>query len=143
MRVTVEAPTVSHANVFAGILNATALILGCLANGCLLRTEGVAVVPPVVETVPPTQVVLALPATATPLGNVSVSGAVRVAGVVPALLKVMVRVELPPTPMAAGLKALPSVGATSPGALTVKVATAGAALLPLLVTKAPMGSELM
>ena len=28
-----------------------------------------------VETVPPTQVVLALPATATPLGNVSVSGA--------------------------------------------------------------------
>ena len=99
--------------------------------------------PPVVETVPPTQVVLALPATATPLGNVSVSGAVRVAGVVPTLLKVMVRVELPPILMVDGLKALPSVGATSAGAFTVKVATAGAALLPLLVTKAPMASELM
>jgi len=100
-------------------------------------------VPPVVETVPPTQVVLALPATATPLGSVSVSGAVRVAGVVPTLLKVMVRVELPPILMVDGLKALPSVGATSAGALTVKVATAGAALLPLLVTKVPMASELM
>ena len=99
--------------------------------------------PPVVETVPPTQVVLAPLATATPLGNKSVSGAVRVAGVVPTLLRVMVRVELPPILMVDGLKALPSVGATSAGALTVKVATAGAALLPLLVTKAPMASELM
>jgi hypothetical protein len=48
-----------------------------------------------VEAVPP-QVVLALPETTTPLGNVSVSGAFRVAAVVLALLKVIVRVEVPP-----------------------------------------------
>jgi hypothetical protein len=143
VRVTVEVPTVSHANVFAGILNATGLILGCLVSGCTLRAVCFAVEPPVVDTVPPTQVVLALPETTTPVGNVSVSGAVRVAGVVPTLLKVMVRVELPPILMVDGLKLLPSVGATSAGALTVKVATAGAALLPLLVTKAPTANELM
>ena len=45
--------------------------------------------------------------------------------------------------MVAGLKVLPSVGATMiTGVLTVKVATAGAALLPLLVCKAPAASEL-
>jgi len=142
VRVTVEVPT-GHANAFAGILNATGLILGCRVSGCTLKAAGVAVEPPVVEAVPPTQVVLALPETTTPLGNVSVSGAVRVAGAVPALLKVMVRVDLPPILMVDGLKALPSVGATSAGELTVKVATAGAALLPLLVTKLPASSELM
>jgi hypothetical protein len=94
-----------------------------------------------VEAVPPAQVVLALPETTTPLGNVSVSGAFRVAAVVPPLLKVIVRVEVPPAAMVAGLKALPRV--TEEGAETVKVATAGAALVPLLVTKAPMASELM
>jgi hypothetical protein len=48
-----------------------------------------------VEVVPP-QVLLALPEATTPLGNVSVSGAVSRAGVVPALLKVIVRTETPP-----------------------------------------------
>ena len=43
--------------------------------------------------------------------------------------------------MVAGLKALPRVGAVA-GWGTVKVATAGAALLPLLVCKAPAASEL-
>jgi hypothetical protein len=95
-----------------------------------------------VETVPPAQVVLALPETTTPLGNVSVSGPVRVAAVVFALFKVIVRVEVPPGAIVAGLKALPSVGVTTEGLLTVKVATAGAALVPLLVTKAPAASEL-
>jgi hypothetical protein len=47
----------------------------------------------------------------TPLGKVSTSGAVRVATVASALLKVMVSVETPPASMVAGLKALPSVGA--------------------------------
>jgi hypothetical protein len=70
-----------------------------------------------------------------------VSGAVRVAIVLFGLLKVMVRVELPPARMVAGLKDLPSVGATPTGR-TVKVATAGAALLPLLVCKAPASSAL-
>jgi hypothetical protein len=94
-----------------------------------------------VEAVPPTQVVLALPETTTPLGNVSVSGPVRVAAVVFALFKVIVRVEVPPAAMVAGLKALPRV--TEEGAGTVKVATAGAEFVPLLVTKAPTASELM
>jgi hypothetical protein len=94
-----------------------------------------------VEAVPPAQVVLALPEVTTRLGNVSVSAPVRVAAVVLALLKVIVRVEVPPAAMVAGLKALPRV--TEEGAGTVKVATAGAELVPLLVTKAPTASELM
>ena len=95
------------------------------------------------EAVPPAQVVLALPETTTPLGNVSVSGLVRVAAVVFALFKVIVRVEVPPGAIVAGLKALPSVGVTTEGLLTVKVATAGAELVPLLVTRVPTASELM
>jgi hypothetical protein len=94
-----------------------------------------------VEAVPPAQVVLALPEVTTPLGNVSVSGPVRVAAVVLALVKAIVRVEVPPAAMVAGLKALPRV--TEEGAGTVKVATAGEELVPLLVTKAPTASELM
>jgi len=94
-----------------------------------------------VEAVPPAQVVLALPEVTTPLGNVSVSGAFRVTAVVLALLKVIVRVEVPPAAMVAGVKALPRV--TEEGAGTVNVATAGATLVPLLVTKAPTASELM
>jgi len=85
---------------------------------------------------------LGIVAITTPLGNVSMSGAVRLASVALALLNVMVRVEIPPALMVAGLKALPSVGAATPAAPTVKVATAGAALLPLLVCSAPAGSEL-
>jgi hypothetical protein len=97
----------------------------------------------------PPQVVLALGVAGieTPLGSVSRSGKIRLAGVLLALLKVMVSVETPPALMVAGLKALPRVGATAPGGvtrlLTVKVATAGAALLPRLVCKAPADSELM
>jgi hypothetical protein len=100
------------------------------------------VTPEMVVTVGVTpQVLLALPETTTPLGNVSVSGALRLAAVVFALFKVIVRVEVPPAAMVAGLKAFPSV--TPDGVETVKVATAGAALLPLLVCKAPASSELM
>jgi len=87
------------------------------------------------------QVEVTPPATNTPLGNASVSAAVRVAIVVPPLLKVIVRVEIAPAAMVAGLKALPSV--TPEGVETVKVATAGAALAPLLVTRAPTASELI
>jgi hypothetical protein len=61
------------------------------------------------ETAPP-QVVVGTPAIVTPLGRVSVNGDVRVATVASGLLKVMVRVELPPALMVAGLKALPIVG---------------------------------
>jgi hypothetical protein len=65
------------------------------------------IVPPVNVTVEtlvlaaPPQVLLALPEIRTPLGNVSVSGAVRRAGEAPALLKVMVRTETPPALMVA------------------------------------------
>jgi hypothetical protein len=65
------------------------------------------IVPPVNVTVEtlvlaaPPQVLLALPEITTPLGNLSVSGAVRRAGVAPALLKVMVRTETPPALMVA------------------------------------------
>ena len=79
-------------------------------------------------TVPP-HVVLGEEATTTPTGSVSTSGALRLAPVVFVLLKVMVRVELPPALITAGLKALPSVGDTRT-VFTVKVATAGEVLFP-------------
>ena len=77
----------------------------------------------------------------TPLGKLSVSGAVKVAAVPFVLLKVMVRVELLPTLIVAGVKDLPSV--TGDGRETVKVAKTGAALLPLLVISAAIGRELI
>ncbi|MFA7242731.1 MAG: hypothetical protein WC091_21705 [Sulfuricellaceae bacterium] len=92
----------------------------------------------------PVQVVptFGVAAITTPLGKLSVSAAVRVATAASGLLKVTVSVEVPPTLMETGLKALPSVGGIT-GEMTVSVAMAGAALLPLVVTKAPMGSVLM
>jgi hypothetical protein len=127
---TVDVEPVSHAHFFTGILNATVSILGCLVTRCMLTLAGGAM-----------QEELTLPATSTPLGNVSVSGAVRLAIVLLGLFKVMVSVEVPPAEMVAGLKDLFSVGATLT-ARTVKVATAGAALLPMLVCKAPGASAL-
>jgi hypothetical protein len=90
-----------------------------------------------VEGVPP-QVVVAAPEVTKPLGNASVSGAVIVAAV-PALLKVIVMVDVPPAMIVDGLKALPSV--TPDGDETDKVAIAGPELLPLLVCKAPAANE--
>jgi hypothetical protein len=100
--------------------------------------------PPAVAVITPPQVVLAsgAAATTTPPGSVSTSGPVRLATVLSALFNVMVTVETPPALMVAGVKALPSVGATTPGALTVKVATAGDSFLPLPACSAPAGSEL-
>jgi hypothetical protein len=60
--------------------------------------------------VPPLQVVLAAPEVATPAGNVSVSGAVRLAAVAFELLKVIVSVEPLPAMIVDGLKALPTTG---------------------------------
>src|ERR1041385_4412456 len=90
-------------------------------------------------TVPP-QVVLGLPETTTPLGNVSVSAAVSVATVLLGLFNVMVRVVIPPEVMLAGRKVLASV---TLGAETVKVATAGVVLPPLVVCKSFTGSVLV
>ena len=58
----------------------------------------------------------------------------------PALLRVMVRVDFPPASMVAGQKAL--LSATEAQGDTVRVAMAGAALLPLVVCNAPAASEL-
>jgi len=91
----------------------------------------------------PPQVVLALPDTNMPLGKVSVSDAVRTAAVSLVLFNVIVRVEMPPELIVAGLKALPTVGLTLIGGMTVSVAMAGAALLPLTVCNAPTRNELM
>ena len=103
----------------------------------------VTVEPPTVAAAVPPQVVVAVPETNTPAGKVSVSGAVMVSTVPPALLIVIVRVVEPPAVMVAGLKALFRVGVTAVGVFTVKVATAGAELSPLLVAKEPAGSELI
>ena len=62
------------------------------------------------------------------------------------LFKVSTRVDTLPNAMVAGLKDLLRVGATATGVgvgLTVKVATAGETLLPLLVCNAPEGKELI
>ena len=75
-----------------------------------------------------------------PLGKVSTRGAVSAVAVV--LLSVILKVETPPAAMVAGLKALLRVGVTMAGLLTVKLATAAAALVPLLVCSAPAASEL-
>jgi hypothetical protein len=97
---------------------------------------------PIVAVTTPPQVVLAEPETSMPLGNVSTSGALKLAAAAFALLRVMVRVETPPAGMVAGLKALLSVGGIFAGT-AVKVAMAGPALLPRLVCNAPASSTLM
>jgi hypothetical protein len=78
----------------------------------------------------------------TPGGNVSVNDA-PVAAAESVLLKVIVSVEGDPAAMVAGLNALLNVGRTVAGAVTVKLATAGAVLLPLLLCSAPARIELM
>jgi hypothetical protein len=67
---------------------------------------------PAVAVSAPPHVVVPPPETSRPLGSVSVNGALRLAAVVLGLLKVIVRVEVPPALMVAGLKALLSVGGT-------------------------------
>ena len=74
------------------------------------------------------------------------SGAVIVSMTELLLLSVSTSVETPLTEMVAGLNDFPSVGGTRTGVVTgvtVRVATAGATLLPLLVINAPDGTELM
>ena len=83
------------------------------------------------QKVPP-QVVLPEPETTTPDGKLSVSGAVSFAIVASGLVKVIVTVEAVPAFTVVGLKALLSEGARAPQR-TVRVATAGELLLPLLV----------
>ena len=97
---------------------------------------------PAVAVSTPPHVVIALPETCMPLGNESVKGAIRVAATASGLVKVMVSVEVWFDVMVVGLNALPSVGATTGRALTVRVARAGAVLLPLLVCSAPAGKVL-
>src|ERR1041384_650195 len=100
----------------------------------------VTVEPPVGAVTVPPQVVVGLPETTTPLGNVSVSAAVIVATVLLGLFNVMVRVEAPPEVIFAGRNALLSV---TWGAVTLKSATATTVLSPLLVRKSFTGSVLI
>jgi hypothetical protein len=109
----------------------------------IVPPANVTVEPPIGAVTVPPQVLAALPAMVRPLGNVSVSAAVIVAAVLSELLKVKVRVDVPPALIVAGLKALPREGGITTGALTVKVEIAAKALLPLLVFNAPAASELM
>lgn len=81
----------------------------------------VGIVPPVNITVElpvapvrvPPQVVVPGAETVTPVGSESTSGEVKLAALPLALLKVMVRTEVPPAVMLAGLKALLTVGGTT------------------------------
>jgi hypothetical protein len=70
------------------------------------------------------------------------SGAVKVATTPRELCRVMVRREIPSALIVAGLNALLIVGGMVAGVFTVRPATAGATLLPLLVRNAPAASEL-
>ena len=97
--------------------------------------------PPTAVSAPP-QVVVALPETCMPLGNESVNGAVKFAAAASGLFKVMVSNDTALEVTVVGLKVLLSVGAITGRALTVRVATAGAVLLPLLVCRAPAGKVL-
>jgi hypothetical protein len=104
----------------------------------LLRVTVEEPLPP--RTVPP-QVVLPSAYTVNPLGNTSTRGEDREPMILLALLKVMVRVEVPPAVMLAGRKDLPSDGART--GVAVRVAAAAVVLLPLLVLRAPTARELM
>ena len=96
--------------------------------------------PPMGAVTLPPQVVLALPETTTPLGKLSVNGALSFAATPLGLFRVMVRRELAPMLTVEGLKDLLTVGGTIGIAVIVNVAIAGARLLPLLVCNAPMAS---
>jgi hypothetical protein len=93
---------------------------------------------PVTAVTDPPHVVLALPETNRPVGNVSTKGAVSLATVLLGFFKVMVSADTPPSAMVDGLKDLLSVGVEGTD-VTAKVAEAGAVLLPLLVFSAPAG----
>ena len=77
--------------------------------------------PPAGAASTPPQVVLAfgVAAITNPAGKVSVSGAVRVAGVALGLIRVMVLVEMPPALMMTGLKLTPIVGAQAVAVMTL------------------------
>lgn len=91
----------------------------------------------------PPQVSLAVASdTSIPLGKVSVKAAVRLAAISLVLVKVIVSAEVPPALISVGLKALLTLGVAA-GAVTVRVATAGLVLLPLLVSRAPTPIELV
>ena len=95
----------------------------------------VTVLPPATPLLAPVQVPPNVAfASVTPAGNVSTSAALNVAAVALLLVSVIVRTLVPPDTIEAGAKALATVGTL---AVTVRLAVAAAALLPLLVCNAP------
>jgi hypothetical protein len=87
------------------------------AGIALPACDNVIELPPAAAVTVPPQVVLAfgLAAMTTPAGNESTSGALNVAAVPFALVKVIVRVEIPPGPLVLGLKAFVTTGRTTGG----------------------------
>jgi hypothetical protein len=79
----------------------------------------------------------------TPGGNVSTSGAVKLAIELSKLVNLIVRVDIPPALIVDGLKDFFSEGGMTTGVVTVNVEMAGAALLPLLVCNEAASSELI
>ena len=92
-----------------GVAAIVSVILQEPLAGMLPPVKVTCELPGVAVTVPP-QLVLALPETTMPLGNISVNGAVNIAAVLLGLLRVIVRFEVPPELMMVGLKALAILG---------------------------------
>ncbi len=90
----------------------------------------------------PPQLVLAPPETTMPLGKTSVNGAVNIAAVLLGFVRVIVRLEVPPELMVAGLKTLATFGGMPAELLTVKVETVPTALDPVVVCSVPTPSVL-
>jgi len=91
----------------------------------------------------PPQLVLAPPETTIPLGKTSVNGAVKVATVAFGLVRVMLRIEVPPERMVTGLKVLPTLGGVPAEVLTVKVETVPTELVPVVACRVPAPIELI
>lgn len=98
--------------------------------------------PATAVSVPP-HVLLAPPETTMPLGKVSVNGAVSVAAVLLGLVSVIVRFEVPPELMVAGLKTFTILGGVPAELLTVKVETVPTAFVPVVACRVPAPIELM
>jgi hypothetical protein len=77
-----------------------------------------------------------------PVGNVSMSAAVRFAAVLLGLVKVMVTTDFAPALMEVGANFLLRLTLDVPPPVPDKVATAAPALVPRVVCNAPAGSVL-
>lgn len=91
-------------------------------------------------TLPP-QVVLGLPTSVRPAGNISTKSMVKSAASALLLIRVIVTFEVPPAVMVNGSKLLLIIGVIIAADMTVKVAAVGATLSPWSVCKSPAAME--